>query len=156
MACPFYKEEDPLDYTDPSDATATSAWRNGSARNIKKNQLCKHPDEHRAWTIDPATLVEVNAKRRIETPKLPVLSFYTIVQHEGDFVVTTRHVAHAVVSIGQSYGVAHNFLEPRHLVNLYEVDGAGKISCKCPDGETFQGVKVNLDLRPKWDDDEEE
>lgn len=121
VAVPFWRSQDNLVYTDPTawEAEPTSAWRNGKPRK-KATKPCPRPDEHRAWAVDPDVLVAINADRIKLEPDTPKLEFYMFVQHEGEFVITTRHTAHAVVSIGQSYAVAHNFLKPRHVKNLYE------------------------------------
>ena len=85
---------------------------------------------------DPRTVVEINRRRQGLDPTLPDVRFYAFVQHEGDVVITKRHNPHLVVSIGQTFGVAKNFVEPQHVLNLWEKK-EGEKHCLCEDGNLW-------------------
>lgn len=134
MATPTVEGEQRI-YTDVTDDNVLSGWAPGRARNIEdKADVCKEPNEHRGCVADPRLIVRANAARRRRADgDLPKISFYAFVQHEGDVVITKKRNPHLVVSIGQTFGVAKNFVEPQHVLDLWE-KGEGWKKCRCPDG----------------------
>lgn len=132
-----------MEYRDRNDPLAdpkTSAWRKspvGHKLNEDGSNLCNYPDEHPACVIDPAGLVEANKIqiRTLKDDRPAAIRFYAFVQHEGDVVIMKQHNPHIVVSIGQSFGMSHNFLQPEHVRDLWDEEkGLAARGCVCEDG----------------------
>lgn len=103
---------------------------------------------------EPSILVTIN-RERIEAHDPasddlppPELRFYAFVQHEGDVVVLKQHNPCAIVSIGQSFAMEHNFLEPQHVREPWD-DGSLQHGCECEDGVVGKGERLpeGFDLR---------
>lgn len=112
---------------------------------------CQFPEEHIGALASPEDVAKINRGRRTTAKelgeKLPRLEFYAFVQHESEVFCAKRHTVHAVVNIGQSFSLSHNFLEPQHVKALHRQDGAGKHRCTCAEGTTTGGKVDELDLR---------
>lgn len=141
------------DWTDRSSRTGNGSWRAcpPGQTATKEEDVCRFVHEHRACVLDPETITFENARRREGNPTLPVLRFYAVVQHEGEVVIHKRHNPHMVISIGQSFAVTRNFLEPQYAVHLWD-NAEGKRRCECNDG--YDGAARTswpLDLRDMSD-----
>ena len=152
VAHPFRKPDDYVRYFDKTqDREEDSPWSGRPSRQVdRKRDRCDHPDEHRGVLVDVETLVERNRLRQLRHPGTPAVRFYAFVQHEGEIVCTKRHHAHAVVSIGQSLGVARNYVCPGDVVDLYKVEKnfQKKRRCSCPDGPTYNALDAQtLNMR---------
>lgn len=148
---PIWRKQGAPRYYEPSEASyKEKAWTTGDIENIQDEEdLCLHPEEHRAQVVDPGVIVDLNKIRVKQDPTRPAVRFYAFVQHEGDIVVTKRHNPHLVVSIGQTFGVARNFVEPQHVYDLWDKDEGVK-HCTCPagfSGENKTPAELSLQLR---------
>lgn len=129
------------DWNAPKEAGTWSPWyQTGTVANA-----CDYADEHGSVAVDIPTLAYINKQRRKSNHNLPQLRWYPIIQKIGDLVLLKERTPYVSVTIGQTYSVAHNFLEPRHLEELYSTHGEGKNRCKCTRND---GVAAELELRP--------
>ena len=150
------KEElDELQYQDiEADFDETSPWRDTDATDCQEDQdLCGYPHEHFNSVLSPSTIIKIN-RARIEAYENmpganvpPVLEFGGFVAHEGEAFVLRAGTPHALVSIGQTYTVSHNFLEPGDMRALYSEDGEGRRQCQCEDGVVPELGSEFTDLR---------
>lgn len=135
-----------------------SSWNDLDMGPMTEDDICPYPLEHRGTVVDPETIVAISKRLEANNPDFVPIRFYAFFQPEGTFVVTKQHNVHAVISIGQSFSVAHNFLEPQHIMHMYNDGGEvpddgkpinGAPKCRCPFGETNdEEAKGELGLRP--------
>lgn len=135
----------PLAYRDRRDiGTVDSVWTSGTPQRAE----CAYPQDHRYGVIDVAAVMDANTRRRKEDPTRPKLEVYAVLQKPGEVVVTKRNAPHAVVTIGQTYAFAKNFVELKNVEALYDVDGAGKNQCRCAVRESEQKGLGAFNLLP--------
>lgn len=151
MAHPYHAPGKKLIYRDPDDQNnADSAWNDAPHfPQGKDDEFCEFPREHQGVVPDPETIVKLNIWRKANPGKtgrqVEDVRFYAVVQREGDSIDVLKHTAHAVVCIGQSMSMRHNFVLPRNVMGLYKENGGIK-NCGCEIGEAF-GEREVTDLK---------
>lgn len=141
---PYREEGTSVRYRDPEDqGHEDSSWGDAPKPDISKDDICAFPLEHRGVVASPTQIVALSRWYEANPDQRPEghgdwhpIRFYAFVQPEGSFVLSKRHNVHAVVSFGQSFAVAHNFLEPQHVMEMYRPDGE-----VVPDGKPVRGVR---------------
>lgn len=137
-----------LQYRDRSDDSEVSGWAGGPRPDTSEG-VCEFGLDHLEGAMSPETIKDLNQKRIAAAAKAgharpPLLEFGAVVVHPSQAIIFKRDTPFALVHIGQTFSVTHNFLQPHLAKELYE-DTKGQRRCKCEVG--------NQDVRPAGTED---
>ena len=158
---PSQAEEEPShkvyrDRADENDGNPT-CWQHAPFSQAPEvtGQWCQFPQDHTECFVSPAVLHVINRTRRTINDSIPEINFYAFVQHEGETTYLKPGIWYMTVSVGQCYGVSHNFVRPRDAETILE-DKQTQTRCTCPDGGRRGGKdNTHIDLRVLEDADQE-